>query len=49
MYWRTILKISKISRLEDAEEAVAVAARNDWLEVEDGHSVCLTDKGRRLD
>jgi len=34
--------------LNDVRDAVRLAAANGWLEVEGGHSVRLTDAGRRL-
>jgi len=33
---------------DDAEAAANEAAAKGWLTIEGGHSVCLTDAGRRL-
>jgi len=32
---------------DDAEAAAAEAEAKGWLTIEGGHSVCLTDEGRR--
>ena len=34
--------------LNDVDDVVRLAAANGWLEVEGGHSVRLTDAGRRV-
>lgn len=48
MRWRSIESIADRAGDVDVGKSVAVAAEKGWVEVEGGHSVCLTDKGRRL-
>lgn len=51
MAWRSLATIAVRARLKDPksiEAAVKLAVANDWLLVEGGHSVALTDAGRRL-
>lgn len=43
--WRSLAGISETS---EAEAAVQLAVERGWLLVERGHSVCLTDEGRRI-
>jgi len=43
--WRSI---SEISDAPETQEAVQLAVDRGWLLVEGGHSICLTDSGRRL-
>lgn len=48
MRWRSISSIAERARESEADQVVAIAAEQGWIEVEGDHSVCLTDKGRRL-
>ena len=51
MQWREVTTIGARCRIRDPKAlaaAVAFAVTQGWLEVQDGHSVCLTEKGRRL-
>ena len=51
MQWRSIVPIGIRARIRDEKERSAVVAHAvaaGWLEVEGGHSVMLTDAGRRL-
>lgn len=48
MRWRSIGPIADRAGVQDAAAAVATAVEQGWIEVEGGHSVCLTEKGRRL-
>jgi hypothetical protein len=51
MQWRSILLIGVRCRIRAPamlKEMVAYAEKEGWLTSEGGHSVCLTDKGRRL-
>ncbi len=48
MRWRAIRSIAELAGLEDPAEAIVAAVEKGWLEVEGGHSVCLTDAGRRI-
>ncbi|WP_289294539.1 hypothetical protein [uncultured Reyranella sp.] len=43
--WRALAEISDTA---EAHEAVQLAVDRGWLLVEGGHSICLTDTGRRL-
>lgn len=45
MQWRSLAGISEGGV---TQEAVQLAVDRGWLLVEGGHSVCLTDEGRRL-
>lgn len=44
MQWRSVAGISDVA---ETREAVQLAVGRGWLLVEGGHSVCLTDEGRR--
>lgn len=44
MQWRSLAGISDVA---ETREAVQMAVDRGWLLVEGGHSVCLTDEGRR--
>lgn len=44
MQWRSMAGIADGS---ETQEAVQLAVDRGWLLVEGGHSVCLTDEGRR--
>ena len=44
MQWRSLAGISDVA---ETQEAVQLAVDRGWLLVEGGHSVCLTDEGRR--
>jgi len=44
MQWRSLAGISDVA---DTREAVQLAVDRGWLQVEGGHSVCLSDEGRR--
>ena len=44
MQWRSLAGISDGG---ETQEAVQLAVDRGWLLVEGGHSVCLTDEGRR--
>ena len=48
--WRMAKLIADRSRIlpEQTEKAIAFAVAQGWLEQQDGHSVCLTEAGRRL-
>ena len=46
--WVMTYDVADSLGLNDVDEAVRLAAANGWLEVEGGHSVRLTDAGRRL-
>ena len=46
--WIMTYDVADSLGLNDVEYAVRVAAAKGWLEVEGGHSVRLTDVGRRL-
>lgn len=46
--WVTTYDVADRLGLNDVGDAVRLAAANGWLEVEGGHSVRLTDAGRRL-
>jgi hypothetical protein len=51
MQWRSIKSIGARCRIRapaELEKIVAHAVKAGWLEVQDGHSVMLTDAGRRL-
>lgn len=43
--WRSLAGISETS---ESEAAVRLAVDRGWLLVERGHSICLTDEGRRI-
>ena len=43
--WRSLAGISSVPA---TETAVVHAVRQGWLLLERGHSICLTDAGRRL-
>jgi len=43
--WRSL---AGISATRETEAAVKLAVDRGWLLVERGHSVCLTDEGRRI-
>lgn len=45
MQWRSLAGISEGG---ETQEAVQLAVDRGWLLVEGGHSVCLTDAGRRV-
>lgn len=49
MQWRSIAPIAASAGLGDPAVAIATAVEVGWLEVADGHSVRLTDKGSFLD
>lgn len=44
MQWRSLAGISDVA----PQQAVQLAVDHGWLLIEGGHSVCLTDEGRRL-
>lgn len=44
MQWRSLAGISDVA---ETQEAVQLAVDRGWLLVEGGHSVALTDEGRR--
>jgi hypothetical protein len=46
--WVMTYDVADSLGLNDVDDAVRLAAANGWLEVEGGHSVRLTDAGRRL-
>lgn len=46
--WLITYDVADSLGLNDVGNAVRLAAANGWLEVEGGHSVRLTDAGRRL-
>jgi len=46
--WVMTFDVADSLGLNDVDHAVRLAAANGWLEVEGGHSVRLTDAGRRL-
>lgn len=49
--WAGLETIARRLMLTDpkaTEAALALAVEKDWLIVEGGHSICLTDAGRRL-
>ena len=46
--WVMTYDVADSLGLNDVGDAVQLAAANGWLEVEGGHSVRLTDAGRRL-
>jgi hypothetical protein len=46
--WIMTYDVADSLGLNDVEYALRVAAGKGWLEVEGGHSVRLTDVGRRL-
>ena len=50
MQWRAIDKLAPRCRLPRAvaAEAATFAEQQGWLTIEGGHSVCLTEAGRRL-
>lgn len=49
MQWRSIAPIAATAGLKDPAVAIATAVEIGWLEVADGRSVRLTDKGSSLD
>lgn len=44
--WRSILELT--DTIAGAEAAVQLAAEKGWVLIEGGHSVALTDEGRKL-
>jgi hypothetical protein len=46
--WLMTYDVADSLGVNDVDHAVRLAVANGWLEVEDGHSVRLTDAGRRL-
>jgi len=44
LQWRSLAGISDVA---ETREAVQHAVDHGWLLIEGGHSVCLTDEGRR--
>jgi len=44
--WRSTTALTEA--IEGAEAAVQFAAGKGWLEIEGGHSICLTDEGRQV-
>ena len=48
--WRMILSVAQRLGVswDEAETGTNEAAAKGWLTIEGGHSVCLTDDGRRL-
>jgi hypothetical protein len=46
--WVMTYDVADSLGLNDVDDAVRLAAAKGWLEVEGGHSVRLTDAGRRL-
>jgi hypothetical protein len=46
--WVMTYDVADSLGLNDVDDAVKLAAAKGWLEVEGGHSVRLTDAGRRL-
>jgi hypothetical protein len=46
--WVMTYDVADSLGLNDVDDVVRLAAANGWLEVEGGHSVRLTDAGRRL-
>jgi hypothetical protein len=46
--WVMTYDVADSLGLNDVDHAVRLAAAKGWLEVEGGHSVRLTDAGRRL-
>lgn len=44
LQWRALGGISDVGK---TQEAVQLAVDRGWLLIEGGHSVCLTDEGRR--
>jgi hypothetical protein len=45
MQWRSLEGLD----VPETDEAVRYAVTRGWVVVEGGHSVCLTDDGRRLE
>jgi len=45
MQWRSLEGLD----VPETDEAVRYAVTRGWVTVEGGHSVCLTDDGRRLE
>lgn len=43
MHWRSIRLIADRSNIDAPAEPLAVAVNKGWIEVNGGHSVCLTD------
>lgn len=43
--WRSL---AGISETRETAEAVQLAVDRGWLLIERGHSICLTDEGRRI-
>lgn len=43
--WRSL---AGISETRETEAAVQLAVDRGWLLIERGHSICLTDEGRRI-
>lgn len=46
--WVMTYDVADSLGLNDVDDAVRLAAAKGWLEVEGGHSVRLTDAGRRV-
>jgi hypothetical protein len=46
--WVMTYDVADSLGLNDVDDAVRLAAAKGWLDVEGGHSVRLTDAGRRL-
>ncbi len=49
--WRMVHTIAVRARIKDPkaiDAAVKIAVENEWLLVEQGHSIALTEAGRRL-
>jgi hypothetical protein len=44
--WRSVDELT--DTIAGAEAAVQLAAEKGWVLIEGGHSVCLTEEGRRL-
>ena len=49
MHWRGLATIVSRARIHDdqVDAAVERCIANGWLLIEGGHSICLTDEGRR--
>jgi hypothetical protein len=51
MQWVTVQTIARRLSLSDEvmiDRAIQLARRNGWLDFAGGHSICLTEEGRRM-
>lgn len=51
MAWRALSTMAVRARIRDPKAVVAavtIAVQNEWLLVQDGHSIALTEAGRKL-